>query len=95
MVSPVLAATALEIGVHPYLLLIPAAVIASFAFMLPVATPPNAIIFGTDRVRIRDMARTGIWLNLIGVAVAVVGIVVLGPIAFGIDLGMTPDWMVD
>jgi hypothetical protein len=41
------------------------------------------------------MARTGIWLNLIGVAVAVVGIVVLGPIAFGIDLGMTPDWMVD
>ena len=95
MFLPILGALALAINVNPLLLMIPATLSCSFAFMLPVATPPNAIIFGTDRVRIRDMARTGIWLNLIGVAVAVVGIVVLGPIAFGIDLGMTPDWMVD
>jgi sodium-dependent dicarboxylate transporter 2/3/5 len=92
MFLPILAALAIAIDVNPLLLMIPATLSCSFAFMLPVATPPNAIIFGTDRVRIQDMARTGIWLNLIGVAIAVVGIVFLGPIAFGIDLTTVPGW---
>jgi sodium-dependent dicarboxylate transporter 2/3/5 len=73
--------------------MIPATLSCSFAFMLPVATPPNAIIFGTDRMRIQDMTRTGIWLNLIGVTITVIGIVVLGPIAFGIDLATVPAWV--
>ncbi len=61
---PVLAAAAVGIGVHPYLLLFPAALSASCAFMMPVATPPNAIVFASGHVSIRQMARAGLWLNL-------------------------------
>ncbi len=64
---PVLAPIAVSLGYHPYLFLIPAAIAASCAFMLPVATPPNAIVFGSGYVRIGEMARAGLWLNLIGV----------------------------
>ncbi len=64
---PVLAAAAPAIGVEPERLLIPAAVGASLAFMLPVATPPNAIVFGSGRVKIADMARAGLAFNLAGI----------------------------
>ena len=64
---PVLAALAPGLGVHPYLLVFPAALAASCAFMLPVATPPNAIVFASGRLRIGQMARAGFWCNLIGV----------------------------
>ena len=67
MLSPVLGAMALEIGVHPYLLLVPMAVTASFAFTLPVATPPNAIIFSSGWIGIPQMARAGIVLDALGV----------------------------
>ncbi|MEQ8769253.1 MAG: DASS family sodium-coupled anion symporter [Phycisphaerales bacterium] len=67
---PVLAAAAPAIGVEPERLLIPAAIGASFAFMLPVATPPNAIIFGSGRIRIADMARAGFAFNLLGIVLA-------------------------
>lgn len=69
MVSPVIAATAVEIGVAPYLLLIPAAIISSFAFMLPVATPPNAIVFSSGWVTIPKMFRAGLMLDLIALLV--------------------------
>ena len=65
MLSPVIAATALQIGVDPYLLLIPAAIMASFAFMLPVATPPNAIVFSSGTITIGRMFRVGSMLDLI------------------------------
>jgi sodium-dependent dicarboxylate transporter 2/3/5 len=64
---PVLAALAPGLGVHPYLLVFPAALAASCAFMLPVATPPNAIVFASGRVRIGQMARAGFWCNLVGI----------------------------
>ena len=83
----------MAIDVHPLLLMVPATLSCSFAFMLPVATPPNAVIFGTNRVRMRDMVRTGIWLNLAGVAIVLTGILLLGPIAFGLGLNQSPDWM--
>ena len=67
---PVLAAAAAPMGVEPLAILVPAAIAASFAFMLPVATPPNAIIFSTGRVRIPQMARAGLLLNLIGAVLA-------------------------
>lgn len=60
---PVMASVALGIGADPLLLVVPATVAASAAFMLPVATPPNAIVYGSDLVTIQDMARTGAWLN--------------------------------
>ncbi len=64
---PVLAAVAPGLGLDPLVLIVPAGIAASCAFMLPVATPPNAIVFGTGLVRIPEMSRAGIWLNLIGI----------------------------
>jgi sodium-dependent dicarboxylate transporter 2/3/5 len=62
---PILAALAPGLGVPPMQLIIPATLAASCAFMLPVATPPNAIVFGSGRVTLREMMRTGFWLNLL------------------------------
>jgi sodium-dependent dicarboxylate transporter 2/3/5 len=64
---PVLAAAAPALAVSPYMLIVPAAVAASCAFMLPVATPPNALVFGSGHIRIGQMVKAGVWLNLIGV----------------------------
>ena len=64
---PVATAVAVGIGVDPMLLAIPVALAATCAFMLPVATPPNAIAYGSGYVRIPQMAGAGLWLNLIGI----------------------------
>src|SRR5699024_4558535 len=64
---PVATAVATGIGIDPMLLAIPVAIAATCAFMLPVATPPNAIAYGSGYVSIPQMARAGIWLNLIGI----------------------------
>ena len=64
---PILAALAPGLGMHPYLLIIPAALAASCAFMMPVATPPNAIVFGSGYVTIPQMCRAGLLLNLLSV----------------------------
>ena len=69
IVLPVLAAVAVDLDLPPELLMLPAAASASCAFMLPVATPPNAIVFGSGRVTMGAMARTGFVLNLLGAAV--------------------------
>ncbi len=65
---PVLAALGPGVGIHPYLLIIPATVAASCAFMLPVATPPNAIVFGSGRITTSQMVRAGFSLNLAAIA---------------------------
>jgi sodium-dependent dicarboxylate transporter 2/3/5 len=64
---PVLYAVALGLGLDPFVLIIPAAIAASCAFMLPVATPPNAIVFGSGQVSLPQMSRAGLRLNLIGI----------------------------
>jgi len=64
---PVMAALALELGVNPIILTVPVALAASCAFMLPVATPPNAIVFGSGRLTIPEMAKAGLVLNLVGI----------------------------
>lgn len=64
---PVLYAVAIGLGIDPLLLIVPAGVAASCAFMLPVATPPNAIVFGSGLVSIPQMSRAGFWLNLIAI----------------------------
>ena len=66
-VIPILYAVALALGLDPYLLIIPAGIAASCAFMLPVATPPNAIVFGSGLVTVPEMSRAGLWLNIIGI----------------------------
>ena len=81
---PVLGGVAVGIGVDPVTLLIPAALAATCAFMLPVGTPPNAIVFGSGAVRISEMARGGAILNVVGVLLITLFTVILGPIALGL-----------
>lgn len=71
MLLPVLGGFALAMEMSPLGLMVGAALAASFAFMLPVATPPNAIVFASRRVSIPEMARAGIWLNLLATGVVV------------------------
>ena len=92
MLLPILAGLAVSIRVNPLLIMVPATLSCSLAFMLPVATPPNAIIFGTNRLRIVDMARVGVWLNLIGVIVVTAATWWLARTVFDIDLATMPDW---
>jgi len=82
MLAPVIAATALEIGVHPYLLLIPSAIMASFAFMLPVATPPNAIVFSSGWITIGKMFRAGVVLDFVALIIVPAMVYVLGSLVF-------------
>ncbi|NOY42075.1 MAG: SLC13/DASS family transporter [Planctomycetes bacterium] len=69
LLMPVLAAAAIAADIEPKLIMVPATISASFAFMLPVATGPNAIVFSSGQLTVRDMAREGLALNLIGVVV--------------------------
>ena len=69
VLMPILGAAAIASDVDPILLMIPAAMSASCAFMLPVATIPNAVVFGTGEITVRRMAREGLVLNLMGASV--------------------------
>lgn len=69
MLLPILAPMALTIDVHPFLLMVAATVAASCAFMLPVATPPNAVVFGSGYLKIPDMVKTGIWMNILSILI--------------------------
>lgn len=86
MMYPIMASFAAALGVHPYPLMVAAGLAASCAFMLPVATPPNAVVFGSGSVRIDDMARTGFWLNLLSILVITIVVYFLLPTVWGIDL---------
>lgn len=69
LLMPVLAATAAATGIPHELLMVPAAISASCAFMLPVATAPNAVVYGSGRVKVKDMMREGLVLNLLGAVI--------------------------
>ncbi|MEX2124188.1 MAG: DASS family sodium-coupled anion symporter [Woeseia sp.] len=81
---PVAAALAVSIGEDPLRLAVPAALAASFGFMLPVATPPNAIVFGSGFVTVQQMLRAGIWLDLCGVVVIVGSVYLLMHTVFAV-----------
>ena len=89
---PVLGAMAVAVETDPLLLMIPATLSASCAFMLPVATAPNAIAFGTGQLKITDMMRYGLILNLIGVVLIVATVFLIGVSVLGIEPGVLPDW---
>ena len=91
-VLPLLASVAKAAGIHPLLLMVPATLSASCAFMMPVATPPNAIVFASGRLRVGDMVRAGLILNLVGIAVISALFLLLGPLVFGIEPGVFPEW---
>lgn len=90
---PILASSAIGIGQDPMLFVIPAAIAASCAFMLPVATPPNAIIYGSGKVTIPQMAKAGIWLNIIVSLILTIASYTLFAYVFGIEPGVIPDWV--
>ncbi len=92
MILPILAGLSTTIKINPLLLMIPATIAASLAFMLPVATPPNAIVFGTNRLQVKDMVKTGILLNMCGVIIATLIMYFWGTIVFSIDATVFPDW---
>jgi sodium-dependent dicarboxylate transporter 2/3/5 len=81
---PILGGVALGIGIDPMTLLIPAALAATCAFMLPVGTPPNAIVFATGAVKIGEMARGGFVLNIVGAVLITLFTTLIGPWALGL-----------
>ncbi len=83
MIVPILAAVSAGAGIPPLVLLVPATVAASCAFMLPAATPPNAIVFGTGHFTIPQMVRAGIGVNIIGAVLASLFAVFWVPVVFG------------
>ena len=93
MLLPVFASLAISSGNNPMLLMIPATLASSLAFMLPTATPPNAIIFGTNRINIATMVRTGFLLNILGILVVVLMTWLLGSSIFDIEPGVLPAWI--
>jgi solute carrier family 13 (sodium-dependent dicarboxylate transporter), member 2/3/5 len=85
ILMPILAAAAMANDIDPALLMIPATLANSLAFMMPVGTPPNAIVYGSGRVRIADMVRYGLVLNLAGVVIVTLVSWWLLPIVFGVS----------
>lgn len=82
MVYPIVAAGAAALGFDPIVLMVAACMAATLAFMFPVAAPPNAIVFGTGYVKMKEMAKTGIWLNLIGIIFIVLVVLFFVPLIF-------------
>ena len=76
LLMPVLASASAAIGVDPIVLMMPAAISASCAFMMPVATAPNAIVYGSGRIPIQTMVREGTILNIL-VGLVITGVVVV------------------
>ena len=88
---PIMASLSQAIEAHPLLLLIPTTVAASCAFMLPVSTPPNAIVYGSGRIPIMKMVIAGIWLDILSVVLLTGFVYTLGHMAFGVLDGF-PIW---
>ena len=89
---PIVALLAIGLGENPLVLAVPAALISSCAFMLPVATPPNAIVYGSGRITTGQMARAGIRLDLTAVTVIALLVTALLSMALGVDQGVVPEW---
>lgn len=86
MILPVLAPLALIIEVNPLVLMVGATVAASCAFMLPVATPPNAVVFGSGHLTIPNMIKSGIWMNLLSILFLTLIVYYLLPLIWDLEL---------
>lgn len=92
MALPIVASIAQAVEVHPLMLMIPAALAASCAFVLPVSTPPNAIVYGSDRISITEMVKAGIYMEIIALVLIVITTFTMGALSFDL-LGDVPDWV--
>ena len=95
MLLPILAPMALAMDLHPYMLMVSATLAASCAFMLPVATPPNAVVFGAGYLRIPDMIRTGFWMNLISIVLITLMVYFMLPVFWDFVPQEFPDLLLD
>jgi sodium-dependent dicarboxylate transporter 2/3/5 len=91
VVLPIVAAIAISIEQNPLLLMIPVTLACSLAFMLPVATPPNAIVYASQKLSSFDMLKVGVLMNIFCIF-AVVGWTFLVHGLFGIHFGVVPEW---
>lgn len=89
---PVVGAVAVSLGQNPLLFLVPTALAANCSYMMPVGTPPNAIVFGSGLVTLPQMARAGLLLNILLVPIILGMLLLLGPLVFEIELGVQPEW---
>jgi len=89
---PIAGAVALSFGQNPLLFLIPVALAANCSYMMPVGTPPNAIVFGSGRVTLPEMAKAGMWMNILLVPIILTLVLLLGPVVFNIQIDVIPDW---
>ncbi|XP_072230657.1 Na(+)/citrate cotransporter-like isoform X2 [Leuresthes tenuis] len=87
---PILASMSQSISLNPLYVMIPCTLSASFAFMLPVATPPNAIVFSYGFLKVSDMAKTGVVMNIIGIGCISLAINSWGRVMFSLD--SFPSW---
>jgi len=89
---PITGALAVSLGQNPLLFLIPTALAANCSYMMPVGTPPNAIVYGSGLVTLPQMARAGLLLNVTLVPILVGLLLLLGPMVFGVEIGVLPEW---
>jgi len=88
---PVIAAVAVAIRVNPFFLMMPTVISCSFAFCLPVSTPPNAMVANSGGVKVHEMLKTGIWMNMFAVLLNLAWLAA-GKGILGINLSVFPDW---
>jgi len=86
MLLPILASVAIKLDVHPFGLMVGATLAASCAFMLPVATPPNAVVFGPGYLKIKDMVKAGLWLNILSIILLTLMVYFILPWLWNINL---------
>ena len=91
--TPVLIIFAVGLEVNPLFFVIPTTIAASCAFMLPIATPPNAVIFGSGKINIKDMVKVGIRLNLVSVITVTTLTLIILKFFHNIDIKQLPDWI--
>ena len=91
---PIVAGIAVGIGENPFLLVFPTVLAANCAFMMPVATPPNAVVFASGHITVAQLIRGGIWVNLFGIAAATLIAYTAVGLAFDVAPGVLPDWAV-
>jgi sodium-dependent dicarboxylate transporter 2/3/5 len=90
MILPILASVALKFDLHPLGIMVGATIAASCAFMLPVGTPPNAVVFASGFLQIKDMVKAGFLLNVISIILITLMVYFFLPIIWGIDLEKYP-----
>lgn len=91
MLLPILAPMALAFDLHPYMILVSVTIAASCAFMLPVATPPNAVVFGSGYLRIPDMIKSGIFMNVISIFIITIVTYYYLPLIWNLDPNKFPE----